>query len=396
MRQRNKADKLEIGVLYGFRALMVLFVLNYHLWQQSWISQSVTLFGKNIGFDFWTRSSYLFVDGMILLSGFLLYLPHARQKQEGTPVPSIGRFYFNRAVRILPSYLFAVLAALFLIALPQNLYHSTGAMVKDVLSHLTFTFLFWPATYVSTPLNVALWTIAVEMQFYLLFPLLAKAMKKRPAITAGGMMLVAWTYRICVAQFATDTTILINQLPAFLDVYAIGMLGAVGYCRMRQWLRGARRYERLIVYVLSIAVFAAGLHALIAILKAQSTASLNGHEALRLSQMSMRLPLTIALGMMMFAAAHWPRMLQKLLDNRLMRFLSTISMNLYIWHQVLAVQMRLAWFPDMDLLHTDRNLQSAYMLLCVSVAVLAAMAVTYGIEQPVSRWANRRIRLREK
>ena len=389
----SRAAKLEIGVLYGFRALMVLFVLNYHLWQQSWISQSVTLFGKHIGFDFWTRSSYLFVDGMILLSGFLLYLPHARAGVDGTPVPSTKRFYFNRLVRILPSYLFAVLGALFLIAIPQKLYYTTGAMLKDVLSHLTFTFLFSPSTYVSTPLNVALWTIAVEMQFYLIFPLLAKAMKKRPGLTAAGMMLTAWIYRGCVAQFAKDTNILINQMPAFLDVYAIGMLGAMGYCRMRRWLRNARRYEWLLVKALSMAVFAAGVYVLITILKAQSTASLNGHEALRLSQMEMRLPLSITLGLMMFSAAHWPRLLQKLLDNRLMRFLSTISMNLYIWHQVLAVQMRLAWFPDVNLLHTDHNLQSAYTLLCISVAVLAAMAVTFGIEQPFSRWANRKIRV---
>ena len=98
---RPRTDQLEIGVLYGFRALMVLFVMNYHLWQQSWISQSVTVFGRTIGFDFWTRSSYLFVDGMILLSGFLLYLPHARALTEGTPAPSVRRFYVNRAVRIL-------------------------------------------------------------------------------------------------------------------------------------------------------------------------------------------------------------------------------------------------------------------------------------------------------
>ncbi|MDD5897200.1 MAG: acyltransferase, partial [Clostridia bacterium] len=349
---RPRADQLEIGVLYGFRAMMVLFVMNYHLWQQSWISQSFTVFGRTIGFDFWTRSSYLFVDGMILLSGFLLYLPHARALTEGTPAPSVRRFYFNRAVRILPSYLFAVLVALFCIAIPQRLYPSTGAMLWDVISHLTFTFLFWPATYVSTPLNVALWTIAVEVQFYLLFPLLAKAMKKHPALTAGAMMLCAWVYRLCVARFATDTTILINQLPSFLDVYAIGMLGAAGYCRMRLFLANARRYERMTVEALSIAIFAACAYGLISILKAQSSASLNGHEALRLSQMAVRLPLAVTLGLMMFSAAHWPRMLQRLLDNPLMRFLSTISMNLYIWHQVLAVQMRLAWFPDVQQLHT--------------------------------------------
>lgn len=90
--------KLEIGVLYGFRALMVLAVVNYHIWQQSWLSQRVSLLGLSTDFDFFTRSSYLFVDGMILLSGFLLYLPYARQTLEGTPVPE------NRAVLPQPPF----------------------------------------------------------------------------------------------------------------------------------------------------------------------------------------------------------------------------------------------------------------------------------------------------
>ena len=104
-----------------------------------------------------------------------------------------------------------------------------------------------------------------------------------------------------------------------------------------------------------------------------------------------RLPLALTLGLMMFSASFWPTALRKLLDNRLSRFLSVISMNLYIWHQVLAVQMRLAWFPDINLLHTDLRLQAAYTALCYSVALLAAMAVTFGLEQPFSRWANRTI-----
>ena len=169
-REDTYPRKLEIGVLYGFRALMVLAVVNYHIWQQSWLSQRVSLLGLSTDFDFFTRSSYLFVDGMILLSGFLLYLPDARQTLEGTPVPKTGRFYLNRLLRIVPSDLAAVLLALVCFALPQGAYVTSGAMAKDVAAHLTFTFLFWPETYLYTPLNAALWTIAVEMQFYLLFP----------------------------------------------------------------------------------------------------------------------------------------------------------------------------------------------------------------------------------
>ena len=395
MPQTNKSAKVEIGVLYGFRALMILFVMNYHLWQQSWIPQAVRVGRRYISLDFWTRSSYLFVDGMILMSGFLLYLPWARAKLEGAQEPSVRRFYFNRAVRILPSYLFAVFAALLLIAVPQGLYPSAAAMLKDVFAHLTFTFLFSPSTYLTTPLNMALWTIAVEVQFYLIFPLLVRAMKKHAGLTAGVMMLTAWLYRFAVSRLAQEPAMFINQMPAFLDVYAIGMLMAAGWVRFSRWLRTFSRGERAAVQAVSTAVFAAAGWMLTVILKVQSASGSAGHHAMNLSQMAVRLPLAVTFALMMFTASFWPRFLQKLLDNRLMRFLSVISMNLYIWHQVLAVQMRMAWFPDTGLLHTDRNLQAAYMLLCISVAVLAAKAVTFGLEQPFSRWANKYIQIKE-
>lgn len=42
--------KLEIGVLYGFRALMVLAVVNYHIWQQSWLPSARKPAGPVAGF----------------------------------------------------------------------------------------------------------------------------------------------------------------------------------------------------------------------------------------------------------------------------------------------------------------------------------------------------------
>ena len=383
---KRAPKRLEIGVLYGFRALMVLFVVNYHFWQQSWLAQHLNWFGRVVSFDYWTRSSYLFVDGMILLSGFLLYLPFARQKVEHTPVPRTADFYARRLARILPSYLAAVLLALFFIAIPQKLYPSDARMAQDVAAHLTFTYLFWPSTYITTPLNVALWTICVEMQFYLIFPLLARSMRRRPALTLSLMAVAGWGYRLCVARFAQDTAMLINQMPAFLDVYALGFLGAMVYVRLRLWLQKHSRKVNLLVGLLCIAVFVFGVHVVSEILRTQSRASANGHAALRLSQMAMRLPISLTLMLMMLAASFWPRVAQKLLDNRLMRFLSTISMNLYIWHQILAVEMRKAWFVNTDLLHTDKNLQMAYSLLSLSVAILAAMIMTYGVEQPAGKW----------
>ncbi|MCI6376332.1 MAG: acyltransferase [Clostridiales bacterium] len=392
MRPSKRERRLEIGVLYGFRALMVLLVANYHIWQQSWLPQRFTLFGQSYSFDFLTRSSYLFVDGMMLLSGFLLYLPYARQTVEGTPAPGPGRFYWKRALRIIPSYLAAVLLALCLFALPQGAYPSRGALVWDVLAHLTFTFPFWPQTYLYTPLNGALWTIAVEMQFYLLFPLLARAAQKRPALTLSLMAAAGWAYRFCVYRFAADTSLLINQLPSFLDVYALGMLGALGYCRAQAPAAGLGPRARRALQWACAAAFAVGCVCVCQLLGAQSAASAQGHAALRLSQLIIRFPLAAALLLMMLAASQMPRALQKLLDNRLMRFLSVISMNLYIWHQILAVQMRQAWFPDANALHASAPQQRAYTVLCFSVSILVAMIATYGLEEPVARAANRMIK----
>jgi len=322
----------------------------------------------------------MFVDGMLLMSGFLLFLPYAREKAEGVPVPSVGQYYRNRVVRIVPSYLLGIVLAFFLIALPQGKYITEEFMVRDVVTHLTFTFNFWRDTCLHTPLNGALWTVAVEMQFYLIFPFLARATQRKPALTLGLMGLAGLAYRAYLYTQVQDTALLLNQMPSFFDVYALGMLGAMIYV---EYARRPKEKIKILPWV-SIIVFAASLYGIISLLKMQASAS--GYEGIRQSQLLLRLPFTLVLLWAMLSAAVMPRFLQKLLDNRLLRFIAAISYNLYIWHQVLAVQLRQAFFPAT--LHGDRPLQWAYSLLCFSVAILAAMAATYGVERPCVRLAR--------
>ena len=377
--------KIDIGVLHGFRALFVLFVCNFHIWQQGWLGQYATVFGLRLDFDFWTRASYMFVDGMILMSGFLLYLPHARRAVLATPVPTAGRFYADRVARIVPSYLLSVLVMLLCVALPQGSYRDGAAMRLDIFTHLTFTFTFFRETYVYTPLNVVLWTVAVEMQFYLVFPLLARAMRKAPAVTLCLMGAAGIAFRTVLAAKVSDLTVLLNQLPAFLDVYALGMLGAIVYVRLDARLSAAPRGSRLqpAVRIAAVVLFALAAYALQLILRAQSTNGLPGHDQLRLSQWALRLPLAVTLLTLILSAAFLPRLLQKPLDNRLMRFLATISFNLYIWHQALSVLIARGLYPAS--LHSDPMLQQSFTLLCYALSIVVAMAATYGVEQPAAR-----------
>ena len=377
--------RLTVGVLYGIRALMVLFVCNYHFWQQSWLAQQITVAGATINFDYFTRSGYVFVDGMLLLSGFLLYLPHAQAAEYHTPVPDTRTFYWKRFVRIVPSYLASVLLLLFFAALPGGLYANTGEGIADVLAHLTFTFTFFPDTYLYTPLNAVLWTIGIEVQFYLIFPLIVRFMRKRPALTLTTMALAGVLFRVVLGLTTDDLIMLVNQMPSFLDVYALGMLGAILYIRLRQWAETKK--VRTVMTALSVPLFALCVYALTVILRFQSSYSAQGMEALRQSQWMIRPPLAIVLLAAMLSASFMPKFLQKLLDNRLMRFLAAISLNLYIWHQMISIRLIKPLFPDT--LHSDPAMQTVYTLLCYSLSILTAMVFTYGLEHPAAKFLQK-------
>ena len=383
--RENANARREIGALYGFRVLMTLLVANFHIWQQSWLPQTVTLLGSRISFDYITRTGYIFVDGLILLSGFLLFLPHAGCRREGTKPPSALAFYRNRLWRILPSYLLAVLAAYFLFALPQGSYASEGARRLDLWSHLTLTQTFFLQPYYGTPLNGVLWTVCIEMQFYLLFPLLARWTRKKPGLTLGLMMAAGWLYRAFIYYKVEDTAMYINQLPAFLDVYALGMLGAMGYEAGRALLEKCAPRLKTALQWAAAAGLALCIWVVLQILQAQCTLGLQSTASLRLGQLKHRLPLALALLGCILTSAFLPRPLEWLLGNRLMRWLSGLTFNFYIWHQFLAVQYVRNWFPNT--LHSDPGLQWAFTVLCYASTLMLAAALT-AVTDGFARWGK--------
>ena len=87
----------------GLRTMAVLIVAWFHIWQQSWLFPGLTVLGKDISLDPLVRSGYMWVDMMILISGFCLYLPWARMRYEGEELARPMDFYVRRLARIHPS-----------------------------------------------------------------------------------------------------------------------------------------------------------------------------------------------------------------------------------------------------------------------------------------------------
>lgn len=104
------------------------------------------------------------VNVFFVLSGYLIARPFVRAYLDGEPVPRVGRYLRNRALRILPAY-WAVLTVLLL------LYGTVASGVWGVVG--TYTFLQNLFLIPARGLFLQTWTVVVEIGFYLLVPLAA-------------------------------------------------------------------------------------------------------------------------------------------------------------------------------------------------------------------------------
>lgn len=380
-----RADYADAGDF--LRVACVLLIGWYHIWQQSWLNPDLHIFGATLRLYPIVACGYMFVDLMLLLSGFLLMLGYLSGRGR-----KLRSFYVARAGRILPSYLFCM-AVMLLIALlvPGSGYGSGAHLRTDLLAHLSFTHNLFPESYSFTKLNGALWTLAVEVQFYLIFPFLARAFERDSACSYAGMAALGVLSRIAIAIFAKDTSLYINRLSAMLDVYANGMLAAMIFHRLQQ--RPQRAWQAWLSTLLTL--LSAAL--IYAILNRQLGSSGDG---LRLGQLFWRFPLSALGSVFLVCGSRSIYGLRRLMSNRIVRFLSGISFNFYIWHQFLAVQLKKwripAYSGDMPNRDGQQPWQSRYTLLCFLAALLAAALLTYLLEKPCAKWIKRSLSSRKE
>ena len=377
----------HVAVADGLRALMIFLIGWYHIWQQSWLAPYLRIGNFELNLDPLVRTGYLWVDGMLLLSGFLSFLPYARAMHDQTPLPSAKSFYRRRVARILPSYLFCIYILLLCDALPNGAYAVPKYMWQDLLSHLTFTHNFFRYAYFNTKLNGVLWTLAVEVQFYLIFPLLARAFVKRPAATWIGMVAAAWIFRGYATANIAKSDILFNQLIAFMDIYALGFLCAWMYVSLARTLTPTTALK-----ILTTALCVVICYMLRQLVMRQLHPA--NADQLHALQMRDRFALGALLSMLILCATWSVGALRGFLSCRLMRFLAGISFQFYIWHQYLAVKLKSWGIPysayDMPNQAGDQVWKWKYTLLCFGMALTVSIAITYLLERPAQRLILRR------
>lgn len=373
-------DTRHVDTCDGVRAAAIMIVAWFHIWQQSWLYPGLDVFGTHLSFDPLVRSGYMWVDMMIVVSGFCLALPWARLRVDGGTMPNTLDFYAKRLIRIHPSYLLAV-AVMFVVALATGAYYSAAHLRLDVLSHLTYTHMFFYDSYYASNLGGALWTLALELQFYLIFPFIAREFIKSPMMTIVAMVSTALAVRGYIGDAFSDVSMYFNQLPAYLDSFALGMMAALVHVRLSKCRHNA--WTRILCSLGCIVVVAL----LWRVVRAQ--ASLSETMALRRGQMAHRLPMSALGALLLVLSANAGLILRRVLSNPITRFISRVSMQFYMWHQTLAVWILQYRLIPSDCEHPnyegDHRWQLIYTAVCFLGGLAFAAIVTYGFEMPIAK-----------
>lgn len=381
-----KIDK-HIDVLDGVRAFAIGLVVWYHFWQQSWLTPRITFpvffrthFGMTgINIEGFVRCGFVFVDLLILLSAFCNFYPYARSILLGEPWVDTKTFYKKRAARILPSYCLCLLITV-LVSAAEGSLQINGFFWKDLAAHLTCTAPLFPETYLSVNFNGVLWTVQIEVLYYILMPWLAKLFRKAPVVT----FLSLWLCGIASANYivyekADQIRVLGNHILTFAGCYANGML----LCMLYITIKGKdleNRYTRLAA---SVVVVGCLFHL------SRMIRDL-GVGNLQIVQLKQRFELSLVFSCFILALPLSCRGFKVLFANKLMTFLAGISYNLYIWHQYIAVKLKVHRIPfwEGDVppnMSEDKVWMWKYQILIVAAALAAAVVMTYAFERPVAK-----------
>jgi peptidoglycan/LPS O-acetylase OafA/YrhL len=200
------------------------------------------------------------IQGFFFISGFLIVMSYERSR-------SLRGYLVRRARRIAPAYIAVVLfAAVFLAAmsrLPVSAYFSDVRLYRYVgfnLALSNFSAPTLPGVFENNfkhPVDGSLWTIKIEVMFYLFVPILcwlAARWRYRVVLPLLGLGSIAWGCgfeHVGIALHRPFMEQLAVQLPGQL-CYFIG--GIVAYRRIESGLAAPRGWQALLGLVLYCAL----------------------------------------------------------------------------------------------------------------------------------------------
>lgn len=366
--ERVEGTRGFLPAVEGMRACAAMGVVLTHVAFQTGVSSGVL--GRLLHrFD-------LAVAVFFALSGFLLWRGHAAAARGMAPSPRIGHYVRSRLIRIMPGYLVAVVVILTLLPEAQH------ASFTVWWANLTLTQVYVPLTL--TAGLTQMWSLSVEVTFYLALPILAvlaarlPVRARIPVIASVAVASLGWgLLPIHTAQGVN----FLNWPPAYMSWFAAGILLAEAAVAPQCW---AHRLARRRWVITGIALCAFGI----------SASPLAGPEGLTpatLDQFIIRTSMGAVLAAALLAplVLDTPESAHRILASPVMVTLGRWSYGLFIWHLAALAMV----FPVVGKFMFSGHL--VVTLIMTLIFGFAMAAVSYAlIESPcrhaLRRWESRR------
>ncbi len=365
----SATGKDRISALDGLRAIAVLIIMGFHF---------------EVG---WLQGGFIGVDVFYVLSGYLITgLLLSEYRKRGRI--ALSAFWLRRARRLLPALVIVLVVVTLLVRFvsPPGLYPDFRMSSLSALFYfsnwwqIVSSGSYFVATSPASPLTHT-WSLAVEEQFYLVWPLVVIVVMHFSRVFARGLRVLLVLSVVGAVGSALEMAFLYNpmvnttRLYFGTDTHAQSILvGSVLACSLTiiQMRRGEEgmappALSPMIVRLLFV-VGAAGFAGILALAYSiDGTAAFDYRGGFFLSALS-----TAAV---ILAAVSAPgRPIARFLSLRLLVWIGTISYGAYLWH-----------YPVFVYLDSEQTGLSGVWLLALRFATTFALAAAsyYLVERPI-------------
>ena len=342
MSQTNSATEYRPEV-DGLRAVAIVPVLLFHAGLSAF------------------AGGFFGVDVFFVISGYLITAQLASSEKSG--IALLGNFYHRRIRRLFPaiaivSLVTAVIA--YLIMTPSQLrplfssFTSTQVFLQNI--YLWQNSGYWDQSLETSPL-MHTWSLAVEEQFYLIFPLLfvAKSMRNAKSVLIGvAITIFVLSFFGALIRFGTSSTGAFFLLPYRAWELMAGAIVALYQLKGKQFFKTKPNVSRL------ISNFGMAMIIIAIILGDKSTR----HPGLLTLLPVVGTALLIAFG-------REPSLTSRLLSNKLLVAIGKLSYGLYLWH-----------FPILALWRVDKGTELN------GIETTAAMVLTFACSYLMWKFAE--------